>query len=427
MDTRISDIRPREILDSRGFPTVEVDMRLACGAVGRAAVPSGASTGSKEALELRDQDNKRYNGKGVLKAITNIIEIISPKLIGQEALHQSKIDGILIELDGTENKSKLGANALLGVSMATARVAALAKGQPLYTYLGGKAANTLPLPFMNVINGGAHASNGLDVQEFMIVPHGFDSFREALRAGTESFHALKQLLKKDGLSTNVGDEGGFAPNLQSTKDALELLCKSIETAGYQIGDQISIALDVAASEFFEKGSYVFHKSNKEKKSTEEMLEMYAEFAKEFPIVSIEDPLFENDWDGWQAATSKLGKNIQIVGDDLFVTNPKLLKQGIEQKAATAILIKLNQIGTLTETMEAIEMAQDAEWGTLISHRSGETEDTFIADLAVATGAEQIKTGSLSRSDRLAKYNRLLRIEEQLGEKAMFAGPNPLNG
>ena len=425
MESEIKKILAREVLDSRGYPTVEAEVHLNNGEFGRASVPSGASTGSKEAIEVRDNDPQRYQGKGVLGAVRNIIEIIQPKLLTRNVLHQSEIDQLMIEIDGTENKSNLGANAILAVSLASAKAAAKFKKQTLYNYLGGRFANTLPLPLLNVINGGAHANNGLDIQEFMLVPHGYDSFREALGAAAQVFHNLKQILNEKGLSTNVGDEGGFAPNLSSTEETLEILLSSIEKSGYEPSNQISIALDVAATEFHKENQYVFSKSSNQPKTTEEMVQWYEELISKFPIVSIEDPLSEEDWDGWSQLTQKIGSKTQIVGDDLFVTNSKYLEKGTQSGAANAILIKLNQIGTVTETLETLEMAQDQEWGTIISHRSGETEDTFISDFAVATGAEQIKTGSLSRSDRLAKYNQLLRIEESLGEKAMFAGPAPL--
>jgi enolase len=422
MNTRIDRIAAREILDSRGNPTVEVEVHLSSGATGRASVPSGASTGSREALELRDNDPKRYLGKGVRTAVSNIREIITPTLRGLDPFNQGAIDAGLIALDGTDNKSKLGANAILGVSLAVARAAAAARDLPLYTYLGGKTATTLPVPMMNVINGGAHADNKLDFQEFMIVPHGFDTFSEALRAGTEIFHTLKKLLRDKKLSTAVGDEGGFAPDLTATSDAIQLLVQAIEKAGYKPADQVSVALDVAASELFDKGKYGSPKTGGSSLSSEEMIGVYKDLVHSYPLFSIEDGLAEDDWDGWKKLTAELGKKVQIVGDDIFVTNPKILDRGIQEKIANAILIKLNQIGTVTETLETIEMAQEAGWGTVISHRSGETEDTFIADLAVATEANQIKTGSLSRTDRVAKYNQLLRIEEALGDRANFAGP-----
>lgn len=424
MEQKIKTIHAREILDSRGRPTVEVDVLLSDGTLGRAAVPSGASTGSKEALEMRDGE-KRFRGKGVLKAVTHVNDILCKTLSGQNPFHQSHIDSLLLECDGTPNKSNLGANALLGVSMAVARAAAHAKQQPLFQYLGGKKACTLPLPLMNVLNGGAHANNSLDFQELMIVPHGFDSFKEALQAGCETFYALHDLLHEKHLSTSVGDEGGFAPNVKSVNEALDFLMRAIEAAGYSPGKNISLALDVAASEFYKNNLYTLKKSTGEQKTSDTMIEWFVTLTQKYPIVSIEDPLDENDWDGWKKMTQVLGDKIQIVGDDLFVTHPKILQKGLDEKAANAILIKLNQIGTLTETLSAIDLAQENEWGTIISHRSGETEDAFIADLAVATSAAQIKTGSLSRSDRMAKYNQLLRIEEYLGNEAEFAGPGPI--
>lgn len=418
----IKQIIPRQILDSRGNPTLEVDVVLASGHLGRAAVPSGASTGSKEALELRD-GGTAYAGKGVQKALNHIVEHIAPALQGKDVQQQALIDQAMIDLDGTENKSKLGANAILGVSLAAAKAAALYKGQPLFTYLGGKRARTLPVPLMNVINGGQHADNKLDIQEFMLVPHGFETFSQALQAGTEVFHALKKILHDQNFSTNVGDEGGFAPNLESTEQALGLLMQAIETTPYKVGQHISLALDVAATEMYQDGQYCMFKSTQEKKSSADMIAFYEKLVADYPIVSIEDPLDEGDWPAWQTLQSKLGSSTQIVGDDIFVTNPKLLQKGLDEKAANAILIKLNQIGTLSETLECIDLAQENEWGTIISHRSGETEDTFIADLSVAVEAGQIKTGSLSRSDRTAKYNQLLRIEQSLGSKAEFAGPS----
>ncbi len=425
MKTMIERIVAREILDSRGNPTIEVDVRLTNNILGRACVPSGASKGSQEALEVRDGDFKRFHGKGVRKAITNVMEIIAPKLKGLDPLNQSSIDSILLELDGTPNKSKLGANAMLGVSLAIARAAANARELPLYAYLGGKTANTLPLPFMNLINGGRHAHNRLDFQEFMIVPHTFDTFSEALRAGVETFQTLKELLNERNLSTNVGDEGGFAPDISATGDALKILTEAVEKAGYRPGDQISLALDVAATEFYKDGKYASIKAGGVEKTSEEMIGIYQNLVHQFPLISIEDGLSENDWEGWKKLTQALGNKVQLVGDDLFVTNSKLLKKGIEEQTGNAILIKLNQIGTLTETLETIEFAQEADWGTMISHRSGETEDTFIADLAVATTAKQIKTGSVSRSDRVSKYNQLLRIEEALLDRAVFAGKSAL--
>lgn len=414
---QVTTITAREVLDSRGNPTVEVELETLSGARGRAIVPSGASTGAHEAIELRDQD-ARYGGKGVMQACRHVEAMIDPEISGMAVTDQADIDEAMLALDGTDNKSKLGANAILGVSMAAARTAANHLGLPLYRYLGGLHATTLPVPLMNVVNGGAHADNNLDIQEFMLVPHGFVNFSEALRAGAECFHALKKLLKDRKLNTAVGDEGGFAPNLEANGQGLELLVQAIEAAGYKPGNQISLALDVAATEFFKDGKYEFDGA---KKTADEMIAWYEQQAGKYPIVSIEDGLAEDDWDGWVKLQAKLGGRMQLVGDDLFVTNVKRLTQGIERKAANAILIKLNQIGTLTETLHCIGMAQERGWGTVISHRSGETEDTFIADLAVATNAGQIKTGSLSRTDRVAKYNQLLRIEEQLGERATYAG------
>ena len=414
---QITNLTAREVLDSRGNPTVEVEVETLSGAKGRAIVPSGASTGAHEAIELRDQD-ARYGGKGVLQAARHVEAMIDPELAGMDVTGQTEIDELMLELDGTENKSKLGANAILGVSLACARAAADFEGMPLYRYLGGLNATTLPVPLMNVLNGGAHADNNLDIQEFMLVPHGFDSFGEALRAGAETFHALKKLLKDKKLSTAVGDEGGFAPNLGSDAEGLELLNDAISAAGYKPGKQICLALDVAASEFFKDGKYAFGGGAK---SSEDMIAYYADLCGKYPIVSIEDGLAEDDWDGWTAQVAKLGDKVQLVGDDLFVTNVKRLQEGFDTNAANSILIKLNQIGTLTETLACIRMAHEHDYTTVISHRSGETEDTFIADLAVATNAGQIKTGSLSRSDRLAKYNQLIRIEEELGNAARYAG------
>ncbi len=418
--TEIVDIHAREILDSRGNPTIEVEVLLSGGAYGRAAVPSGASTGKYEALELRDGKKDRYHGKGVLKAVHNVNGPIADRLIGEDAVDQHEIDSILIELDGTPNKRKLGANAILGVSLAVAKAVALSFGLPLYAYLGGIAARTLPVPMMNVINGGAHADNDLDLQEFMIVPAGAVDFAEAVRMGSETFHTLKGLLKKKGLSTAVGDEGGFAPDLKANEEAIELIIKAIELAGYKPGRDLYIALDPAASEFYSRGRYVL-KSEGKTLTSEKMIDFYARWVKAYPIVSIEDGLSQDDWKGWQVLTRELGDKVQIVGDDLFVTNPERLRRGIRQHVANSILIKLNQIGTLTETLETIEIAKQAGYTTVISHRSGETEDTTIADLAVGTNAGQIKTGSLSRTDRLAKYNELIRIEEELGVSAKFAG------
>jgi enolase len=417
----ILDVHAREILDSRGNPTVEVDVTLQSGAAGRAAVPSGASTGEHEALELRDGDAKRYLGKGVQKAVQNVIETIAPALRGLDPTEQVEIDRQLIELDGTPNKGKLGANAILGVSMAVARAAAVETGMPLYRYLGGPLARTMPVPLMNIVNGGAHATNTLDFQEFMIVPAGAETFADALRMGAEVFHALKKVLVKRKLATGVGDEGGFAPDLATDEDALKVIIEAIEAAGYAPGREVALALDVAASELFKGGSYTFKKSGAGTRDAQGMVELYAKWLEEYPIVSIEDGLAEDDWDGWSLLTRQLGDRVQLVGDDLFVTNTERLARGIEGGIGNAILIKVNQIGTLTETLEAIEMARAAGYLSIISHRSGETEDTFIADLAVGTGAGQIKTGSASRTDRVAKYNQLLRIEELLGDVAEYPG------
>ena len=420
----ITDINAREILDSRGNPTVEVDVALSCGAIGRAAVPSGASTGTREALELRDKDAKRFLGKGVSKAVDNVNNIIAPGLTGLPADQQALIDGTMIEMDGTGNKSKLGANAILGVSMATARAAADAYGLPLYRYLGGVYARQLPMPMMNIINGGAHASSGLDIQEFMIIPVGGDCFSDCLRMGAEVFHNLKKILKDKKFSTAVGDEGGFAPNLENNEAALKLIVEAISAAGYEPGADVSLALDAAASEFYKKGkgkkgSYVLKAEGREL-SSEEMVDYYERWIDKYPIISIEDGLAEQDWDNWPIMTERLGNMIQIVGDDVFVTNPEIFARGIDEGLANAILIKLNQIGTLTETLDAIDLARQAGYSTVISHRSGETEDAFIADLVVGVNGGQIKTGSLSRSDRIAKYNQLLRIEEELGMSARMA-------
>jgi enolase len=417
---KINEVFAREILDSRGNPTIEVDVLLDSGALGRAAVPSGASTGSREALELRDGDPSRFLGKGVTKAVDNVNETISKELEGMDAREQAMIDLLMLQLDGTENKEKLGANAILGVSLAVAHAAAEASGLPLFLYLGGPGARTLPVPMMNVINGGAHADNNLDVQEFMLVPAGFDSFSDALRAGTETFHALRKILSEKKLTTSVGDEGGFAPNLSSNAEALDLILRAIEKAGYRAGEQIWLALDVAASEFFEEGSYNLAGEGK-KLSGLEMISYYQELVAKYPIISIEDGMSEGDWDGWEKLTRAIGGSVQVVGDDLFVTNPSIFARGIEKNIANAILIKVNQIGTLTETFEAIEMGKRAGYRSIISHRSGETEDATIADLAVATNAGQIKTGSASRSDRIAKYNQLIRIEEELSDAAIFPG------
>jgi len=417
----IIDIRAREIIDSRGNPTVEADVTLASGASGRAAVPSGASTGEHEALELRDGDADRYGGKGVQMAVQSIEERIAPALDGLLAADQISIDRTLIDLDGTPNKGKLGANAILAVSMAVARAAADDVGLPLYRYLGGPMSRVLPVPMMNILNGGAHATNTVDFQEYMVVPVGADNFADAVRMGAEVFHALKKVLVKRKLSTGVGDEGGFAPDLASDEDALKVVVEAIESAGYAPGTQIAIAVDCAASELFKNGSYTFKKSGAGTRPADGMIELYSKWLEEYPIVSIEDGLSEDDWDGWAKLTSALGDRVQLIGDDLFVTNTERLARGISEDVANAILIKLNQIGTLTETLEAIELARANGYQSIISHRSGETEDTFIADLAVATGAGQIKTGSASRTDRVAKYNQLLRIEEQLGDTAEYPG------
>jgi len=411
----------REVLDSRGNPTVEVEVSLESGHIGRAAVPSGASTGTREALELRDGDKKRYGGKGVLKAVEHVNGEIAEAIIGMDCLRQVQLDNTLIDLDGTDNKGRLGANAMLGVSMAVARVASEFLGLPLYQYLGGANAKVLPVPLMNVINGGAHAANNLDIQEFMIMPIGAQTFRDALRIGAEVFHTLKALLSADGHFTNVGDEGGFAPNLKSHDEAFRYLTRAIEEAGYQPGSEVALAIDAAASEFYKDGKYVLGGENKSLTSSE-MIEWLGEFTAKYPLISIEDGLAEQDWDGWHELTVKLGNSIQLVGDDVFVTNPDILAEGIDQGIANSILIKLNQIGTVTETLDTIELAKQAAYTTVVSHRSGETEDTFIADLAVGVSAGQIKTGSLSRSDRLAKYNQLLRIEEELEDSAIYYGP-----
>jgi enolase len=419
--TTIETVTAREILDSRGNPTIEAEVTLSSGTIGRAAVPSGASTGENEALELRDLDKKRFSGMGVLKAVANVNQEIAKIITGRDALGQAEIDLSMIKADGTPNKRKLGANALLAASLATARAAAGAVGVPLYAYLGGVGARTLPVPLMNILNGGAHADNNVDFQEFMIVPAGVGSFSDALRAGAEVFHALKSVLKKRALSTAVGDEGGFAPRLKSNEEAVELILEAISGAGYKAGNDIALALDSASSEFFENGRYIFRKSDGTRKTSDEMIKMYEEWLQRYPIVSIEDGLAESDWKGWAAMTSELGDKVQLVGDDLFVTNTEYLARGIREKIANSILIKVNQIGTLTETLEAIEMARTAGYTCIISHRSGETEDTFIADLAVATNAGQIKTGSASRTDRTAKYNQLLRIEGELARAARFPG------
>jgi enolase len=426
--TEIVSIRAREILDSRGNPTVEADVTLDGGAMGRAAVPSGASTGEHEAVELRDGDKEHYLGKGVLQAVENVETIIAPELGGMDAANQRLIDATMISLDGTENKSRLGSNAILAVSMACARASALALKMPLYRYLGGVNACILPTPMMNILNGGSHADSNVDFQEFMVMPVGAETFSDALRWGTEVFHTLKGVLKKKGYNTAVGDEGGFAPSLKSNAEAIELIIEAIQLAGYTPGEQIALALDPAASEFYDKGTgkYVFKKSDKSQKSSAEMAAFWEDWVRQYPIVSLEDGMAEDDWDGWKILTENVGEMVQLVGDDLFVTNTKRLQQGIEAKVANSILIKVNQIGTVSETLEAIELARRYGYTSIISHRSGETEDTFIADLAVGTGAGQIKTGSASRTDRIAKYNQLLRIEEELGQAASFLGLEALN-
>ncbi len=417
--TEIVDVKARQILDSRGNPTVEVDVYVACGAVGRAAVPSGASTGKREALEIRDKRSKAYGGKGVTRAVKNVLTAIAPAIMGMDAADQIALDNHMIKLDGTANKGKLGANAILGVSMAAARAAAMAYDMPLYRYIGGINARYLPVPMMNIINGGAHAANNLDIQEFMIIPFGAKSIAQAVQMGAETFHRLKSILKANHLVTSVGDEGGFAPDLESNEAAIKLIITAIKEAGYKPGKDIGIGLDAAASEFYQKGKYVL-KSEKKKLTAAQMVDYYGDLISRYPIVSIEDGLAEQDWKGWKLMTDQLEGDIQIVGDDIFVTNPKIFNKGIEQGIANSILIKLNQIGTVTETLDAIELANQVGYTTVISHRSGETEDTFIADLVVGVNGGQIKTGSLSRSDRLAKYNQLIRIEEELGEAALFA-------
>ena len=422
-ELEIIDVRGREIIDSRGNPTVEVDVALAGGAIGRASVPSGASTGEHEAWELRDGDAKRYGGKGVLKAVENINKIIAPEVSGHDATLQPAIDKIMIDLDGTPNKSRLGANAILGVSLAVAKAAAIQLNLPLFKYLGGPNAKVLPVPMMNIINGGAHSDSPIDFQEFMIMPKGAPTFREALRYGAEVFHALKDVLHDRGLSTAVGDEGGFAPSLKSADDALECIAQAVKRAGYTLGTDIFIALDVASSEFYDPSQnlYVFKKSDGRGRTAEELTAYYQELQKKYPIISIEDGCAENDWLGWEQLTKAMGHNTQLVGDDLFVTNVEFLNQGISRHVANAVLVKVNQIGSLTETLDTVELAKDNKYSAIISHRSGETEDAPIADIAVATNAGQIKTGSLSRSDRMAKYNQLLRIEEELGDDAVYGG------
>jgi len=416
--TEIINVNAREILDSRGNPTVEVDLVLACGAKGRAAVPSGASTGTREALEMRDNSLNRYSGKGVMNAVANVNEVIAPEIIGFDAMDQAGLDRTMIDIDGTENKSRLGANAILGVSMAAARASANAAGISLFRHIGGITARVLPIPMMNVINGGAHAPNNLDIQEFMIVPYGATSVVEAIRMGAETFHCLKGILHKAGLNTAVGDEGGFAPNLKSNEEALEFIMNAIEAAGYRPGKDIGIALDAAASEFYKDGKYLFASEAREL-SAEELVDYYESLTNKFPLCSIEDGLAEQDWTNWQMMTQRLGEKLQIVGDDIFVTNPDIFRKGISEGIGNSILVKLNQIGTVTETLDTILMAKTSGYTTVISHRSGETEDSFIADLAVAVNSGQIKTGSMSRSDRVAKYNQLIRIEEELGVGALF--------
>ncbi len=417
--TEIVDLKARQIIDSRGNPTVEVDVHVACGAVGRAAVPSGASTGKREAIELRDKRSKRFGGKGVNKAIKNVMEIIAPAVTGMDAADQVALDNCMIKLDGTANKSKLGANAILGVSMAAARAAAIAYDMPLYRYIGGINARYLPVPMMNIINGGAHAANNLDIQEFMIIPFGAKSLTQAVQMGSETFQELKKILKTRGLSTAVGDEGGFAPDLESNEAAIKLIMEAVAKAGYKPGKDMGIGLDAAASEFYKSGKYVL-KSEKKRLTAVKMIDYYESLINDYPILSIEDGLAEGDWDGWKKMTDRLEGSVQLVGDDIFVTNPKIFNKGIEQGLANSILIKLNQIGTVTETLDCIELANQVGYTTIISHRSGETEDTFIADLVVGINGGQIKTGSMSRSDRLAKYNQLLRIEEELGQAALYA-------
>ena len=417
--SKIKKVKAREILDSRGNPTVEVDVILQSNTMGRAAVPSGASTGEHEAIELRDGDKSRYMGKGVSKAVSNVNDIIAKKLVGKDPFDQEKIDRLLINLDGTENKSKLGANAILGVSLANAKAASAEKGLSLFKYLGGHKANILPIPMMNILNGGSHADNNVDLQEFMVMPIGAKNFKEALRMGSEIFQNLKKILKAKGLSTSVGDEGGFAPNLKSNQEAIEVILEGIAKAGYKLGKDVFLALDPAASSFYKSGKYILNAEASPKKDSADMTRFYSEWVNKYPIVSIEDGLAEDDWDGWAALTKELGAKIQIVGDDLFVTNTKRLKMGIEKNVANSILIKVNQIGTLTETIEAIDLAKKNNYTAVISHRSGETEDATIAHLAVATGVGQIKTGSVCRTDRVCKYNELLRIEEELGKSTVY--------
>jgi len=419
--SEINEIFAREIIDSRGNPTIEVDVGLKSGALGRAAVPSGASTGSREAIELRDGDDNYFLGKGVQKAVNNVNDVIAPELIGYDAVDQIFIDNLMIELDGSENKSKLGANSILGVSLAVAKAAALDCDLPLYQYIGGVNAKEMPVPMMNILNGGSHADNNVDIQEFMIMPVKADCIKNAVQIGSEVFHTLKIILNKKGLNTSVGDEGGFAPNLQSNVHAIEVILEAIEKAGYGVGKDVYVALDAAASEFYENGKYIMSAESSPEKSSAEMISFYEDMVRQYPILSIEDGLAEGDWDGWKELTSQLGENVQLVGDDIFVTNTTIFKQGIEQGIANSILIKLNQIGTLTETLDAVEMAKKAGYTAIISHRSGETEDSIIADLSVALNTGQIKTGSMSRSDRVAKYNQLIRIEEELGDSAIYKG------
>jgi enolase len=426
VDTSIADLHARQVIDSRGNPTVEAEVTLGDGTRRRAIVPSGASTGEHEAVELRDNDGQYYLGKGVLKAVENVNGELAEALGGFDAVDQRALDSKMIELDGTPNKARLGANAILAVSMAAARAAAAAFEVPLYRYLGGAGANTLPVPMMNILNGGAHADNNVDFQEFMVMPVGASSFSEALRWGVGVFHTLKGVLKKRGLNTAVGDEGGFAPSVKSNVEAIEVVLEAIQQAGYKPGEEICIALDPASSEFYQNGKYVFKKSDQSRKSSDDMIRFWAKWAKDYPIVSLEDGLAEDDWEGWENLTEELGNKIQLVGDDLFVTNVERLQEGIDKHAANSILIKVNQIGTVSETLDAIDLARRNGYTSVISHRSGETEDTFIADLAVATGAGQIKTGSASRTDRIAKYNQLLRIEEELGDSARFLGLKALN-
>ncbi len=423
--TMIEQMAAREILDSRGNPTLEVEIQLSCGSRGRAAVPSGASTGEHEALELRDGDGDRYLGKGVRGAVTNVLERIAPEVVGQDALDQQAIDQIMLDLDATENKASLGANAILGVSMAVARAAADALEYPLYRYLGGVRAHVMPVPMMNVLNGGQHADNNVDLQEFMILPIGASNMAEAVRMGSEIFHHLKKVLDKRGYSTSVGDEGGFAPNLKSNREALELLVEAIEKAGYQPKEEVVLALDCAASEFYIDGHYILNAESKTEYSAEELIEFYRGLIRDFPILSIEDGLSQDDWDGWAKLNAELGSSVMLVGDDLYVTNPRRLKRGLELKTANSILIKLNQIGTVTETLECMDLARANGYTNVVSHRSGETEDTFIADLAVGMNSGFIKTGSLCRSDRVAKYNQLIRIEEELGSQAVYMGREAL--